>query len=130
MRHAGQILLCSTSFATSAAWAGDYQVAYAIELRDKKVTGTLECTYGQFCRADVKELAVSVTVHIRRPQDYDASISIDGRGCCYFSDGTDRNHLDLTQKVSALSLFEGRKRRGMEVVTNVRVGFLYVAVSH
>ena len=115
--------------ASPAAWAGDFDVAYAVELDGKRVTGTLDnCVYGKVCFGNIHAVDFDISLSVDKPQDTNAKVTLHGRRCCFFHGGVVSQRLDLTQKLMTLPLYEGKRRRGMEMVWNVQVGILHLAI--
>jgi len=110
--------------------AGDYKVHYAIDARGVVETGeTTECSYDRSCQLVFKELRINLDVTFQRDR---LRVDIYGRdgGCCHFYDGDTHTIIDNDKKYSKLTIYEGIKRRGNEVVRNIRIGTLYLTFKH
>jgi hypothetical protein len=108
------------------ARAGDYEVAYAIDAHGEKAMGqSAECTYKDSCRLTLDTLT-SIAIVFYAKQEF--NLYIYGRdGCCFFSDGESFVRIDAERPFHRLSIFEGRQRRGNEVVVNKKIGELFLA---
>jgi hypothetical protein len=95
---------------------------------------SVECTYGRPCKLEFKEnrIFIFLTINIYSKRTI-AFVHISGAaaGCCYFSDGdfyktfdTDNMPLKYNRYIG-LDIFEGRRRRGNEVVGNFKIGTVF-----
>jgi hypothetical protein len=112
--------------------AGDYKVAYALDIKGRKISGVLdECNFGKVCRKNIDELALGIGVIAENAGDRRVFVAIDGSGgCCFFSDGVDSMRIDSTERLNQLPVFEGIRRSGNEFVRNQRIGTLYISIAY
>jgi hypothetical protein len=108
------------------AWAGDYEVAYAIDAHGKKAMGqSAECTYKEPCRLMLDALTSIAIVFYA---NHEFNLYVYGRDeCCFFSGGERFVKINAERPFHRLSIFEGRPRRGNEVVVNKEIGELFLA---
>jgi hypothetical protein len=121
------------SFFSFNSFAGDYKVDYAIDARGvAESEGPAECTYGRDCRLEFKEAHISIYLYFNdmRPSTR-RSVHIYG---AYFSDGEstkdlkygqDYNYYDYKRRYVKLDNFEGRRRYGLEIVRNIKIGTIF-----
>ena len=135
------------SFFSFNSFAGDYKVDYAIDARGAAESeGPAECTYGRICRLEFKESHISIYLHVDTSTQYLRSniphtrISVtvygQGNGCCYF-DGADRtkyvyydNGVYFNDRYVKLDIFEGRRRYGLELVGNIKIGTVFLMLKN
>lgn len=117
------------SFAARAS-AGDYAVAYAVELHEDTITGRFEnCVYGQVCQKQIESTGLIMGIIIKGAFDGNGSLSLTGRGgCCFFFDGSRSTRVGASSSV-AVPIFEGKQRLRNELVLNHAVGSLHIAIS-
>lgn len=110
------------------AFAGDYTVAYALEIGNQTETGQVDnCEYAKQCEIRVKDFGLSIFTFFIYPENRKAYVTIGGRkGCCYFTDGNESVALDSRERIPPMPIFEGRPRVKNEFVQNNRLGTLYL----
>jgi hypothetical protein len=110
------------------AFAGDYTVAYALDIGGKIETGKIDnCEYAKQCVIASKDFGLSVTTYFIYPEDREVSVTVYGKpGCCYFTDGKESRSFDSRQPIPSMAIFEGHARRRNEFVQNYRLGTLYL----
>jgi hypothetical protein len=112
------------------AFAGDYTVAYAIEVDGQFETGKVDrCEYTKQCVIESKD-GLKISTYFIYPENRTVSVTVYGRaGCCYFSDGRDSAFYDSHERIPSMAIFEGHARRRNEFVQNYRLGTLYLKIS-
>jgi len=113
----------------SIAEAANFSVTYAIQAGDSIETGVLEsCQSNKPCEIKSNNLGLSIRFY-KWPY---LSIFLDGNGrpgCCYFGNAESSMNFKDRKLPRELSIFEGRKRHGLEVIYNHQIGSLYLVVS-
>jgi hypothetical protein len=113
-----------------SARAGDYIVTYAIDADGVIETGKLDsCVYRSSCMIEFGRMGLLVFLVVERSGSYHVNLSDNGRSCCYFADATSSIALDTKVPIQRLRIFEGRRRRKLEVVQNDEIGVLDLIVS-
>ena len=71
------------------AFAGDYTVAYALEIGDQTETGKAEnCEYVRRCEIKTDTFGLSIFTFFIYPENRTAHVTVGGKkGCCFFTDG-------------------------------------------
>jgi hypothetical protein len=114
----------------ASAVAADYTVSYAWEAYGEVGTGENQaCVFGTTCWVRIKEPRASLMIYRKDEADRSVSVELqlDNRwGCCVFGDARRTAHIDPHRPLHRLPIFEGKERRGNEVVINTRVGMLYL----
>jgi hypothetical protein len=110
------------------AFAGDYTVAYALEIGGKTETGKVDnCQYTKQCEIASKDFGLSIFTYFIYPENRDVYVTVEGKkGCCYFNDGNESISLDSRRPIPGMAIFEGHARRKNEFVQNNRLGTLYL----
>ena len=110
------------------AFAGDYTVAYALEIGDQTETGKAEnCEYVRQCELKTDTFGLSIFTFFIYPENRKAYVTVGGKkGCCYFTDGNESVSLDPRQPIPRIAIFEGHARVQNEFVQNNRLGTLYL----
>jgi hypothetical protein len=120
---------------TGAARAGDYSVKYAVDLKGEQEVGQAEeCIFRQSCHIELGKLGVTLTILMDSLDDQRASVGLtrgaNPNGCCFFFDGISKKFVRANLSPHHLPLYEGRRRRGNELVLNQEVGTLSLIVSN
>jgi hypothetical protein len=122
--------------AVSKARAGDYHVAYAINVRGLSESGKYaECVYEKGCLLKFERTPFRIALNVSRGSEGQRYHSIlvrihdsDSAHCCYFADGGDKIWLHAgAMPFHQLAIFEGRKRLGNEYVRNIKIGDIFLA---
>jgi hypothetical protein len=110
------------------AFAGDYTIAYALDLGGQIETGKVDrCEYITPCVIDSSSSGLKISIYFNPLESRTMSVSVDGKpGCCYFTDGRDSRSFDTREPLPSMAIFEGHARRGNEFVQNNRLGTLYL----
>jgi hypothetical protein len=127
--------------------AGDYKVDYAIDARGvAESEGPVECTYGRLCRLEFKTAHITISLYVSVIPNTPPSVTVygAGNGCCYFYGGertTDINYRDYAngknyiedynynKRYVKLDIFEGRRRYGLEIVRNIKIGTVFLMLE-
>jgi len=114
--------------------AGDYKVDYAIDARGvAEAEGPAECTYGTYCRLEFKMAHISILLRVDIASKHRISVTVygAGNGCCYFFDGERTKTLGYNNEFYVkVDIFEGRRRYGMEIVRNIKIGTAFLMFSN
>jgi hypothetical protein len=124
------LLLCTNANVS----AGDYTVAYALEVGGQNDTGKIaNCEYAQPCEIVSDNLGLIVQLDFIYPSHSNLHVSVrrirGGRACCFFADGKDSFSMDPHELLRGMSIFEGHARRRNEFVENYKLGILYLGFS-
>jgi hypothetical protein len=115
------------------ASASDYSVTYAIDANGKDDTGIVEtCEYVRACEIEPVGFGLSIFLSFMHPDHRSVNIEVYGRrrGCCYSADATRTIYLDIKPGLLRVPLYEGRERRGNELIQNEKFGMLYLEFSN
>ncbi|WP_050383864.1 hypothetical protein [Bradyrhizobium pachyrhizi] len=110
-----------------AARAGDYAVAYALDVGGRQETGIVDkCNTEATCNIEFKTQLISIKLSFFE-RDKKVKIAIHGArpGCCFFYGGTTSVSRDAGSLVG-LTVYEGHQRRGNEFVVNFHIGTLFL----
>ena len=125
----GVLLLALLAAPAAAQGTTGYTIAYGIQLGDFQDKGVIErCETSRSCEAKMRDgkTRLSVSVGARG----DVTVSLHGaEPCCLFGNGDRFRMVTRERRVQHLPLFIGRTRQRNEVIQNVKVGDLYVALS-
>ena len=125
---AAAFFLCSCAI----AMAGDYSVAYAIDMVVKRDMGTVEsCEYDKECVIKSDSLGLSIVLSFPRRKDrWLVVLQVNGPpGCCYSVDAAKKIFLHNTSDLQGATIFEGGPRTRNEFVANKHFANLYFAFS-
>lgn len=121
------IAVLTLLLSTNVALALDYSLEFGADTKQGRDAGSLDCRFGQACRAKMESLGVSVHVKIsREPAFADVSMEGDDPGCCYFENGRNATVIDARKPMSRVPIFKGIGSRGNLFVQNEHVGFLFL----
>jgi hypothetical protein len=112
------------------ARAGDYAVAYALDVGGRQETGIVEeCRSQASCSFKFRTQAISIELSsIGRDDKVSITIFSSQPGCCFFYGGSRSISRDIGSLVG-LYLYEGHKRKGNEFVENLHFGTLFLRFS-
>jgi hypothetical protein len=121
-------------YTTANASAGDYTVAYALEVGDQKDTGKIStCNYTKPCEIVSEDLGLLIILVFIYPSHSNLYVNVrrirGGRDCCFFADGKDSFAMDPHEMLRGTPIFEGHARRRNEFVENYKLGVLYLGFS-
>ena len=123
------LLLLALTATPSAAQETDYTIAYGIQLGDLQDKGVIErCERNRSCEAKMRDGKTMLRVSVGARGDVTVSLNADR--CCLFGDDDSRRRVTAERRVQHLPLFVGRARQRNEIIRNVHVGDLYIAVFH
>jgi hypothetical protein len=127
---AALLFLCMTENVS----AGDYTVAYALEVGDQKDAGkTATCEYAKPCEIVSQDLGLHILLDFVYPSHSNLYVSVrrirGGRACCFFADGEQSFSMDPHQSFRGMSIFEGHARRRNEFIENSKLGTLYLGFT-
>ena len=120
------LLLCSKVL------AGDYQVAYAIDVHGVREAGKyVECVYRSLCSLTFEKSSIRITIGSNggRRSHFVVVNIYDGTSCCFFYDGGSTITIDGDTPYHQLAIFEGKKRLGDELVFNKKVGNIFLGFT-
>ena len=125
------LLFLSTAVSVSA---GDYTVAYALEIGNQKDAGKMAtCAYAKPCEIVSGELGLHILLGFIYPSHNKLYVSVrrlkGDRACCFFADGEPSFSMDPHQSFRGMSIFEGHARRRNELVENDKLGTLYLGFT-
>jgi hypothetical protein len=115
----------------TVAYAIDMSVAYDADIEGTTDKGQISCEYSDGCEIKLEKLGLSIRFYFSAKNRI-GSLYIEGLkkpGCCYFSGGRDSTRVEMSNSLQKLPIYWGDRPRRNEVVSNVKVGELYVAVS-
>jgi hypothetical protein len=120
------VLLCGN------AVADDYVAALAADVDGLHDTATSAgCTYISVCQLRLDRAKLMINLAFDYPNHRRVLVHIWGyHGCCYFRDGVESLVLNPTQRLHILQIYEGRARRGDELVLNKNAGTVYLGFSN
>jgi hypothetical protein len=125
------LFFCFSSFSSLAA---DYEVNYAVDMRGEvESEGSVECSYGTSCWFESKKSHIFVALRFNISPRRRFSVSIYGAeaGCCYFSNGDGTADINVyNNKYAKLDIFEGRGRKGNELILNNKIGTLLLSFKY
>ena len=123
------LALLGTLLSGSFALAEDYSVDFGADTVRGRDAGTLQCDFGQICRAKMESLDLTIKLDIVRSNPLRAHIRLDGGNldCCYYFGGAASSiDVDPYKPTSRIPFFKGPQARGGLFIENERVGFLYL----
>jgi len=117
----------SAFLSANVALAQNYSVEFGADTERGKDASTLDCQFGQACRAKMESLGLSVSVKVSREPVF-ADVSMEGSDldCCYFENGKSQMGIDARRPLSRVPIFKGRGPKGGLFIQNERVGYLYL----
>jgi hypothetical protein len=119
-------------YTTAGVSAGDYTVAYAVEVGDQKDMGKIAtCEYAKPC--EIGSLGLSILLDFIYPSHSNLYLSVrrirGDSACCFFADGKESLSMDPHQLFRSMSRLEGHARRGNEFIENSKLGTLYLGFT-
>jgi hypothetical protein len=125
----GALLLGLLATPAAAQGTTGYTIAYGIQLGDLQDNGVIErCEPNRSCEAKMRDGKTRLSVSVGARGDVTVSLHGTGR-CCLFGNGDSFGMVTRERRVQHLPLFIGRTRQRNEVIQNVKVGDLYIALS-
>lgn len=115
-----------------SASAGDYSVAYAIDVDGKNDAGKIEnCEYTKVCMIESVSSGLSISMGFFHPDHRGVELEVKGPpGCCYSGDAIRTFYLEVKPGLLRVPIYHGQARRENEFVQNERFGVLYLEFSN
>jgi hypothetical protein len=133
----GALALLFLLAATAGAHAGDYAVAWGIEVRGTRDSGTAEeCAYNVRCKIRSEKTGLTIDFDYRHDEKRrDDSVYVhveDEDGRSFILDDAKRLAVidPSRRRLHQIPIWVGRARRRNEVVENHWIGTLYLGFSH
>jgi hypothetical protein len=117
---------------TTRAFAGDYTVAYALQVGDEIETGkTQECEY-RHCKISLTKFDMGMYLYFWDPNHDTVRVEIfreRDANCCFFADGANTVSRSARGSLIRLHVYEGHARRRNEFIHNSLLGILNLQFS-